>query len=172
MQALAVAGAVKTLSLTTRTLLVARGRPGLQLQVNVATTCLILAGFMLVVRRGIAAVAAVHLAVALLGIPLHAVLARSVLGIPATSYLRAIRPGGLGIGAMSLVLFALASLRLAPPPSFVWLVVTVTLGAAVYLLTTFLLARSSYVQAVAGLRQGVLAEHDEPPLDAGLDPPS
>lgn len=169
MQVLALAGAAKMLPLATATALVAQGRPGVQLRVNLVTTVLAVLGFAAVVGRGIVAVASVHLVVALLAIPLHAGLLHSVFDIRPGAYFRAIRTAGLGVIIMSAVLLPLTVARQESEPSFLWLVILIVVGAGAYLGATYWLGRSSYDRARRALREGILAVPDDPPADLGVE---
>ena len=156
MQVLALAGAAKILPLATSTALVAHGRPGLQLKLNLFSTGLAVLGFVAVVGRGIVAVASIHLAVALLVIPLHAALLRPMFQIRPGGYFKAIWTGGLGVVLMSAVLLPLTLVREGPEPSFMWLAILVVVGAGAYVGATFFLGRSSYERARRALREGIL----------------
>ena len=166
MQVLALAGAAKILPLATATALVAHGHPGAQLRVNLVTTVLAVTGFVAVVGRGIVAVASVHLVVALLVIPLHAGLLRSVFDLRPGVTFQAIRTAGLGAVVMSAGLLPLTAVWAAPQPSFLWLAVVIVVGAAAYLSATYWLGRDSYDRARRALREGVLAV----PGNAATDP--
>ena len=157
MQVLALVGAAKVLPLATATALVAQGRPGVQLRLNLVTTALAVIGFVSVVGRGIVAVASVHLIVALLAIPLHAGLLHSVFDIRPSVYFRAIRTAGVGVVLMGAVLLPLTTVWSRPQASLLWLVVAIVVGAATYLGATYLLGRSSYDRARRALQEGILA---------------
>jgi len=169
MQVLAVAGAVKLLPIATATAMVALGRPGVQLRLNLVTTALAVLGYVAVVGRGIVAVAAVHLAVGLLVIPLHAGLLDSVLNIRPAAYLRAMRSATLGVILMSAVLLPLTAVRLAPPPSLLWLALLIILGTATYVGATYGVGRDSYDRARRALQEGILAGTGPAPADVGLE---
>ena len=156
MQVLALAGAAKILPVSTATLLVALGRPGLQLRINLLTTGLAVLGFGAVVHLGIVAVAFVHLLVNVLMAPLHAVVTRRMTGVPYPSYVKAFRGPACGILAMSAVLLAAGQLDLGQMSSVVGIGFHVALGAAVYLATTFALDRAAFRRARQALAEGVL----------------
>jgi PST family polysaccharide transporter len=155
MQVLALAGAAKTLPVTTATLLVALGRPGLQLRINLLTTVLAVLGFALFVRQGIVAVAFVHLGVNVLLAPLHAIVAHRTTGARFGEYFETIRAPLLGALAMAAVLLAVGQLDPGQMSSVIWIGLNVLLGAAVYLGTTCALDRASFRRARQALAEGV-----------------
>ena len=169
MQVLALAGAVKMLPLATSTALVARGRPGLQLRLNLVTTVLAVLGYVAVVERGIVAVALVHLVVALVVIPLHVGLLRSRFDIPPRAFFRATRTAGAGVLLMSAVLLPLTVLWKNAQSSVLWLIIMIVIGAAVYLAATYCLGRSSYDRARRALREGILAVPGNAVTDLALE---
>lgn len=169
MQVLALAGAAKILPLATASALVARGHPGLQLRLNLVTTLLAVAGFVVVVGRGIVAVASIHLVIALLVIPLHAGLLRSVFDIRVGAYFKAIRTAALGVILMGVVLVPLTVARATPPPSLLWLAIVVVVGAATYVGATYGLDRSSYDRARRALQEGVLTSQGNAASDLDME---
>ena len=156
MQVLALAGAAKALPIATSTVFLAAGKPGVQLRLNGVTTSLAVVGFALVVPRGIVAVASVHLLVNLLAAPLHAVILRRSLKVPARSFAVALRVPAAGLLLMGGVLFIMDALRPDSVMPIAWLVLDVALGAAVYVGGTFVLGRSLFTRARGALAEGLL----------------
>lgn len=170
MQVLSVVGAFRTLFLASATAFVALGRPQVQLRLNLVALVLALVGFLLLVSRGIVAIALVHLVTSLLVLPLYARTVERVVGATWKRQAHAVAAAGLGVLLMSTGLYFLGTLRMAPPPSALWLTVMITSGAGIYLATTFLAGRSSYRIARAALRDGILAGGPESAGRPGVAP--
>jgi PST family polysaccharide transporter len=107
MQMLTVAGALQCLYPLSIQAMVARGKPSWTFWVLLAGTVPSVVGFLLVVDRGIAAVAAVYSLVNLLLLPLHLHILRRLIGFRPADLLRAVRTPLLATAAMLAVLAAL-----------------------------------------------------------------
>jgi len=169
MQVLALAGAAKALPIATSTVFLAAGKPAIQLGLNVVTTSLAVIGFAVVVPRGIVAVALVHLLVNLLAAPLHAVVLRRSLGVPARRLAAALHVPVAGLLLLGGVLFIMEAVRPDSVMPIAWLVLKVALGAAAYLGGTFVLGRSLFTRARGALADGLLTSPSAQAVEGSLE---
>jgi PST family polysaccharide transporter len=144
MSALALSGAILVLSDVNTTLLIALGRPGRVLVLNVVSVLVNVAGFLLAVRYGLVAVAAVYTARALVVLPLGFAMARALVPVTARAVARGLGPVLVAAGVPALA-GALGTQLVWPALGTVpALAVTGLLALAGYLLALRLLARGTY----------------------------
>jgi PST family polysaccharide transporter len=169
MTVLAVAGALRVIQVTTATLLLAIGRPDLQLKLTAITTTIAVTGFLVVVRQGIVAVALIHVVAGLLVAPLQlGVLVRAA-GIELQAYLRALRAPVIALGAMSLLVLSLRRSSVGFGVAAADLGLMVLAGAAVYLAAAWLVARPRLEFLRQALSSEVVARGGPRPDDPSFE---
>jgi PST family polysaccharide transporter len=155
MRVLALIGVAQAVALVLQQGVLAMGKPQWSFAILSATTVLTVAGFALVVNRGIVAVAAVYAAVGWITLPAYALLLRRLAGLRLSDLLVPLRAPLAGCAAMLAVVLPLRRYASALPPAGLLAVVCVA-GAGAFALVVLTLdpAVKSDVRALLARRKG------------------
>jgi lipopolysaccharide exporter len=149
---LSLAMAISSLGYASGDIFPAVGKPGTLLALNLPVTVLGVAAMVLVAPRGIVAVAAVHLLVAVWYEPVRLLIANRLVGATARDTLAALRPG---LCALAGVLACAGPLRLLLPPGAGTLALLVAAGVGGALAALALGSRDTFAELTTLGRQVV-----------------
>jgi O-antigen/teichoic acid export membrane protein len=165
MQILSAAVAFRVIALAVPSLLLAKGRPGINLIINVARIVLMVPALLFGVKYGTVGVAVAISSVEIILWPVQQIIATRLIGLRAKEYLAALYPAVMGCVVMSLVMlgFRYAVTSLFPLTDIGLLVSTVILGAAAYI-ATMKLSRIESFNEMIGLVQEMVRPYWRPAM--------
>jgi lipopolysaccharide exporter len=137
MQLLCIMGGFRTIGLAVPSLILSKGRPDINLKLNLAKLALLVPCLLIAVRFGAVGVALGLSVVAVVFWPIQQIFANRLIGLKMREYLMALFPAAFGSAVMAMVLLALryAATSLLALPDIGMLLSSAVLGIVVYFVT-------------------------------------
>ncbi|MEE8601601.1 lipopolysaccharide biosynthesis protein [Euzebya tangerina] len=168
-QFLVVNGVVMSVTYFSQALLLAKGRGGLTLTMNIARLIVNTLGFLIGVQYGIVGVAASVAITSVLFWPVQFLILRRVAGLSPLHYLRQVVVPVIGMIAMAAAVLPLQTALEGQIPGLLALVTLVAAGAVVYGLVAFVFDRDTLRVLFSLLRRSRSTDSSEVPTAVGID---